>query len=226
MLCGVLLLIFLPRANAAVAYSNLQNTSQLIVKQDKHDKTIDYYTQCFLDSPYALVGLKEQLSALNNLQKSLVLGTSFSLSALMYTAPKEDFRAVVKVQNGAVANFNAAITNLQKYCENQVFALFENITSYSNPASAVNEMLSDAYLKKYRAVVEYLAQIGLQSAKIINTSATPCIEVNPKMKTAHLNLVTDIHTLANSVCTLAQTTTVLSRASDLYTEYVYLSYFN
>lgn len=211
----VLLIIFLPRANASMPYGNMHSLSYNIAQTDKNGKNINYFTEALINDASSNLTTKTNLNNLYALQKAMANSTDFCMTGLLYLSPTGDFKGLSAKQNAVAKSLGTTLYEFQSYCTEFVTPLFDGRT-FPDRSFAVNETLA-VYFEKYTNLLQEMADFYLTTAQIMHTSATKCMEVNPTMLDKHLELMTTVYGFATS--TMLSTTDAAKCLNDSITLY-------
>lgn len=169
----VFLVIFLPRTNTTRTYNNMLQISEVIKKQDTHNKDITYYANQFLLSPLE-DSKKDQARALLHLQLSMEYSTSYALTALQFVGKNQNFN---KLYNAQISAFNSSQNELSvvlNYCQNNVYQWFENPETQKND---IFKQTFNAFLQKYQTAIQQLADFYVATSELLTLNATQGIEI-------------------------------------------------
>lgn len=219
-LAVVLLIVFLPRINSSMPYSNMHSFSYNLSQTDKNGKDLNYFTEALINDPSTNSTIKGNLNNLFALQKTMANSTDFCMTGLLYLSPNSEFRDLAKKQNDVAKNLGTLLYDFQTYCTRYVNPLFDG-THLVDREFAINEAIT-AYYEKYTAFLKEMSEFYFTTAKILHTSATQCMEVNPTMLDRHLTLMTSVHNYATSTMVSAgQASELLNESIALYADGYY-----
>lgn len=219
----VLLLIFLPRTNAAAPYANINAAISALEGKDANNKSIDFYAESIISDGDTNQINKDAVQSLYNIQKALAKSNDFTLTALLYTTPQKEFDKLVTQQAKEKKSGLTALNEFQDYCQTFITPFF-NGTNYSDRAFRLNETV-EVFVEKYTALMLEVSALYHTTAQIINGHATTCMEINQKMKERHLSIAKSAHTMmADDNFTTLNTTTLLADATSIYAEGYYTTF--
>ena len=219
----ILLVIFLPRTNAAAPYANINAAIVALEDKDINNKTINFYADSIISDADTNAANKAAVQSLYNIQNAMAKSNDFCQTALLFTTPTDGFNKLVSQQSKEKKAAQTSLREVQDYCQTFITPFF-NGTQYANRAFALNETVS-VFVEKYTAVMLNLSSLYHTTAQIISDHATISMEINPTMKERHLALMASAHTMmADDNFNILGTTTLLLDATSIYAEGYYTTF--
>lgn len=212
---AVLLFIFIPRTDYDKAYNNVLSVKTSTYAEDFSHNTISSYTDS-AQAKFASSSRSGDITALENIQTTLILSNNFCLTALSFIEDGGEYNSTTRAQSNAKSNLDGKINSFMSYCKTTLTnALNQTSLSTSEIASA-----SNFFYEKYFELTKAYLTFYEETAKVISSSAKQDLTITSTAITTNTNYITSLKTeIAKTTLSVGETGTIKLSAESFYADF-------